>query len=181
MADAKKHLALSALGPDRPGLVEDVTRYLVERGGNLEEGRMAVLGGQFGVMLLVSAPTERLAELTRDKPTLEARTGLTVTMHPTVSPAEHRAATVIPCRIVASALDQEGIVHAISKALHTTGINIVSLETTAYHAPVTGSPLFKLEVSVDVPRNVPVTQVRAAMDVLATTYGLDVEVRSLVS
>jgi glycine cleavage system transcriptional repressor len=54
--------------------------------------------------------------------------------------------------VVAEAFDQEGIVRAVSRALHAARANIVSLETTAYEAPVTGSPLFRMEARIDVPK-----------------------------
>ena len=50
------HLALSALGRDRPGIVAEVTGVLVEHGVNVEDSRMAILRGQFAMVLLLSAP-----------------------------------------------------------------------------------------------------------------------------
>ena len=57
----ERHLVLSALGPDRPGIVAEVTSYVTERGGNIEDSRMAVLGGEFGVMMLVSGTADEIA------------------------------------------------------------------------------------------------------------------------
>ncbi len=45
---------LTAVGDDRPGLVDEVTRYITERGGNLEDSRMVNLRGQFAMMMLVA-------------------------------------------------------------------------------------------------------------------------------
>ena len=56
---------------------------------------------------------------------LEKATGLGVLARATVSPEAHRKAAAMPCLIVASALDQEGIVRSIASALHEVGINIV--------------------------------------------------------
>jgi glycine cleavage system transcriptional repressor len=53
----------------------------------------------------------------------------------------------------------------------------VSLETEAYQAPVTGSPLFRMQARIDVPPGVTVAQVRAAMQAVAQQENLDVEVR----
>ena len=174
-------LVLSALGPDRPGLVAEVTEYLTERGGNVEDSRMAVLGAEFGILLLVSGSPEELAAISRDTESLSQKTGLNVLLRPTKSPEEHRRAAVIPCVVTAEALDHEGIVRAVSRALHAVGVNIVSLETSAYEAPVTGSPLFRMEARIDVPPGVTMAKVRKAMDSVAESENLDIEVRSLIS
>ena len=66
----ERHLVLSALGPDRPGLVADITHYVTERGGNIEDSRMAVFGGEFGVMMLVSGTADEIGRFARETPQL---------------------------------------------------------------------------------------------------------------
>jgi glycine cleavage system transcriptional repressor len=174
-------LVLSALGPDRPGLVAEVTHYLTERAANVEDSRMAVMGGDFGILVLVSGTPEGIAAVERDHEALSEQTGLSVMLRRTKSPEDHRRAAVIPCVVTAEAIDQEGIVRSVSRALHRVGVNIVSLETTTYQAPVTGSPLFRLEARVDVPQATGVARVRKAMDEVAVAENLDIDVRSLVT
>ena len=82
--------------------------------------------------------------------------------------------------MTAEALDHEGIVRAVAVAIARMGINIVSLETAAYNAPVTGSPLFRLEVHVDLPRGISLAQLRAQMSEVARVENLDIDVRSLL-
>jgi glycine cleavage system transcriptional repressor len=175
------YLVLTAIGPDRPGLVAEVTHYLTERGANVEDSRMAVLGGDFGILVLVSGPAARIAKIEDDHGALSDKTGLSVMLRRTKSPEEHRRAAVIPCLVTAEAIDREGIVRAVASALHAVGVNIVSLETTAFDAPVTGSPLFRLEARVDVPHSTGIAKVRRAMEDVATAENLDVNVRSLVA
>ncbi|WP_437675722.1 glycine cleavage system protein R [Sorangium sp. So ce131] len=174
------YLVLSCLGPDRPGLVAEVTHYLTEHGANVEDSRMAVLGGEFGILLLASGAPGAIAAIERDAGSLTAATGLTVQSRRTKSPESHRRAATIPCVISVDALDHEGIVRAVSRALHGAGVNIVSLETSAYEAPVTGSQLFRMEARVDVPAGVTLAQLRKAMDAVADAENLDIEVRSLI-
>jgi glycine cleavage system transcriptional repressor len=174
------YLVLSALGPDRPGLVHEVTDFLTERGANIEDSRMVVLGAEFGILILVSGTADVMDRITRDAKSLEERTKFGVIVRPTKSPEEHRRAAVIPCVVTAEALDHEGIVRAVALAISRMGINIVSLETTAYNAPITGSPLFRLEATIDLPSGVSLGELRARMDEVARTESLDLTVRSLV-
>ncbi|HEX9888825.1 MAG TPA: ACT domain-containing protein, partial [Nitriliruptorales bacterium] len=47
-------LAVTAMGADRPGIVATVAEVLRDRGGNLEDSAMTILGGHFSMMLLVA-------------------------------------------------------------------------------------------------------------------------------
>jgi len=141
---------------------------------------MAVFGAEFGILILVSGTPDEVASIARDARTLEQKTGLTVLTRPTKSPSEHRRAPAVPCLVTAEALDHEGFVRSISSALHKVGVNIVSLETILYNAPVTGSPLFRLEAQIDVPREVSLAKVRDAMREVGERQNIDIEVKSLV-
>ena len=175
-----QYLVLSALGADRPGLVAEMTHYLSERGVNIEDSRMAVLGGEFGILVLISGPEASIARVVAEKADLETKTKLGILLRRTKSPEEHRRASVHPCVVTADAIDHEGIVRAVALAISHMGINIVSLETSTYNAPVTGSPLFRLEAHIDLPQGVSVAQFRRQMDDVAQRESLDIDVRSLV-
>ncbi len=180
MTSTEQFLVISALGSDRPGLVAEVTEYVSERGGNVEDSRMAVLGAEFGILLLVSGTGEEVLRIETDVAQIKEKTGLEVVFRRTKAPEEYRRAATIPCIVTAESLDQEGIVRAVSRALCRAGVNIVSLETSAYQAPVTGSPLFRMEARVDIPSGITVAKVRKAMDEVAEAENLDIDVRSLV-
>ena len=45
----KSYLVLTALGPDRPGLVNEISAMVLAAGANLEDSRMAILGGEFAL------------------------------------------------------------------------------------------------------------------------------------
>lgn len=38
------YLVMTAIGPDRPGIVEQLSHYIVQSNGNIEDSRMAVPG-----------------------------------------------------------------------------------------------------------------------------------------
>ena len=45
-------------------------------------------------------------------------------------------------------MDHPGIVYQISGILSSFGINIESMETKTYAAPVSGTPIFRLEAEI---------------------------------
>ena len=57
----QRQFVLTLTGPDRIGIVDRVTRLLLDRGGNVETSRMARLGGEFAILMLVSMAAEQFA------------------------------------------------------------------------------------------------------------------------
>ena len=72
----KQHLAVSAIGSDRTGMVHDLTRLVSECGGNISESRMAGLGSEFAMLLLISGNWHALAKLETELKRLADSSGL---------------------------------------------------------------------------------------------------------
>lgn len=177
-ASSDRFLVLSALGPDRPGLVAELSRYLTERGANIEESRMVTLGGEFGMLVLASGDADTIARVRSDAASLEQKTGASVLLRDTVDPRSLADTRPLPCTVLADALDHEGIVHTLAAALERLDVSIVSLETSSYNAPWTGADLFRFEATCSLPRALLVSDLRKALDEVARAQGIDVEVRS---
>jgi glycine cleavage system transcriptional repressor len=166
------HFVLTAIGRDRPGIVDGLAGFLRERGANLEDSRMAILGGEFAVMLLFSVSADRTAEIERELPRYAAQSSLTTVLHPTVSPAERGRGPAVPLRIEAVALDHPGIVHEVAHALAEKGVNIESLTTRVTQAPMSGSPLFEMTLEVSVPGAIRLADVRNELADIAVRLNL---------
>ena len=171
-----QYLVLSGVGPDRPGLVDLVSKFLLDRGANIEDSRMAVLGGDFAVILLVSGTAEAVDAVARDLDPLKTDTGLTLTVRPTHAPGPPPRGERVPYRVEGTALDHPGIVHRVSHLLAQQGINIESLDTTAFHAPISGSPMFHLKLVISVPADLAGTELRHALADIADAEGIDLEI-----
>jgi glycine cleavage system transcriptional repressor len=169
------YTVLSALGPDRPGLVAEVTEFLVQHGCNVEESRMAVLGAEFGIMMLVRGPKDELDRLSASADELSQRTGLQFLFRATASPSSRLTKPVVPFSLTAHCLDHEGVVHSVAESLYQLGVNIASLETSTYSAPTTGTPLFRMHAILEVPTTLPVPKLRASLSEIAEQHNLDIE------
>ncbi len=108
----KQHLAVSAIGSDRTGMVHELTRVISECGGNITESRMAALGTEFAMLLLVSGNWHALAKLETELKRLAETTSLSVHLKRT----EPRTARtdMLPYSIDVVCLDQTGIVSGLS-------------------------------------------------------------------
>jgi len=144
-------LALTASGEDRVGLVERFTSRILDAGCNIEESRMAVLGGQFAILMLVSGPWHALSKLEDRASTMGEELGLTI-VHKRTRPQE-RATPLVPYRVNVVAMDHPGIVHKLAEFFSRQGINIEELNTETYPAPHTGTTMFSVNLTIGVPAN----------------------------
>lgn len=170
-----KYVLLTAIGPDRPGLVDEVSQKLAERGLNIESSRMAVLGGEFAIIMLVAGEPAAADRLAADTADLSGRTGLQVFLKPTIAPGQRASASSLPYRLVAAGMDHQGIVHEVSQVLHSFKVNIESLETQVAPAPVSGTPIFTMTAAVAVPAEVKIRELRAALIDRGDALNVDVE------
>jgi glycine cleavage system transcriptional repressor len=117
--------AVTAVGEDRPGIVAAVAAVLHERGGNVEDSAMTILGGHFAIVLLVAADDD--ADALRDA-LQEATSHLGLTISVSRAGADRRPAEPTHLLSVYGA-DRPGIVAAVTAELASRGANITDLET----------------------------------------------------
>lgn len=168
-------IVLTLTGPDRVGIVEEVTGVLLDLGGNVGTGRMARLGGEFAILMLVSLPAVRLEALDAAFAPL-ADSGYKISMSPTEPAPGVTEAEATTYRIDVTGADHEGIIHEIARGLSAQGINIESAETGTIEAPVSGVPLFFMSALVSVPDDLEEAEWLASLDEAAGHAGVDIEV-----
>jgi len=154
----KQHLAVSAIGSDRTGMVHELTRVISDCGGNIAESRMAALGSEFAMLLLVAGNWHALARIESELARLAETTGLSVHLKRT----EPRAARteLLPYSIDIVSLDQGGIVAGLSGFFSSRNIDISEVSTRSYAAAHTGAPMFSVQMIINVPSKLPVAQLR---------------------
>jgi glycine cleavage system transcriptional repressor len=145
----QKNIVLTLTGRDKIGIVGGVTSVIVKRNGNVESSRMARLGGEFVMLMLIVIPDKELAKLDHDFEPLRGE-GYQVTLLQTEEDSKKYAGWV-PYEIEVTGADHEGIIHEISNHLAAQGINIENMDTSSTPAPMSGTPLFMMKGTVVVP------------------------------
>lgn len=169
----KDNLLLTAVGPDKVGLVEKIAAFIAERGCNIEDSRMAVFCGEFALILLISGENKNLVQVANNYQELSALTGLNVSVK---SPAARKPGEPsLPYRLTASCMDRPGVVYQLSGVLSSHGINIDSMETTTYAAPISGTPIFRLEAFISVPTTLSINALREQFGEIERKENIDVE------
>lgn len=173
----RKNIVLTLTGSDRVGIVDAVTEMLVKYNGNVETSRMARLGGEFAMLVLVSVPEEQLVSFEQGVKSLETF-GFQVATKQTGQSHEQKYAGWLPYQIEVHGADQEGIVHQVARYLTQRGINIETMETSILPAPMSGTPFFEMSAIVLVPPTLPHKTWQADLEEVADH--LNVEINILV-
>lgn len=151
-------IVLSAIGTDRAGVVNDLSKVILDCGGNIEESRMTALGNEFAMLLLVSGNWHTLSKLESSLDKLSKDRDLTVTIRKTGVRSHDEKS--MPYAIDVVALDQPGIVFQLAHFFASRNIEIADMATRSYAAAHTGSPMFAVQINVNVPASVALSQLR---------------------
>lgn len=149
---------ITAVGTDRAGVVHDLTRAVLECGGNIVESRMSALGSEFAMLLLVSGNWHTLARLDSELKKVGETSDLTVTLKRTET--RTRRENMLPYAVDVVCLDQPGIVFNLATFFSNREIDIAEMNTRSYAAAHTGAPMFSVQMTINVPGDIQIAALR---------------------
>jgi glycine cleavage system transcriptional repressor len=171
----RKNIVLTVTGADRVGIVDTVADVLVSYDANVETSRMALLGGEFAMLMLVSIPDNQLEIFDQGVEDLQKH-GLQVNTRLTELSHEQKYAGWLPFLIEVHGADHEGIVHDVAHYLTQRGVNIESMDTGIVPAPMSGTPFFSMNAVVLVPPDLSNKDWQADLDEVADHLNVDIKV-----
>ena len=170
-------LVLTAIGPDRPGLVEALADTIAVHGGSWDESRMARLAGHFAGVVQVHLPEDRAAGLIAALPGLAAR-GLVASVVDSEEPAPSQACgATLWLELVGQ--DRPGIVRDVSRALAALAVNVQDLRTSVESAPMSGERLFRARAELAPPAGLSRESIRKTLERLAADMMVDLTLDEL--
>lgn len=169
------YAVLTAVGEDRVGIVRDLAAAVVQAGCNIEESKMAVLGGEFAVVMLVSGEPGPIEAFCAGAGSRGPAMGLRLEARLTRAPL--KTASSRPYVLESVSLDAPGIVHAVTEILRRNGVNIEQMDTETTSAPWTGATMFRIRARVLIPQGVAVADLRRELEALEQERDLDTVLR----
>lgn len=166
-------LVITAIGEDRPGIVNELTEVLHKASLNVEDSRMSILGGEFAIILLVSGDEASTRSIIQQKEALQNSLKLNLLIKTTTNPTPDN--DLISYKIKIEGMDNPGIVHKLARYLSQQNINIVNMQTNSSHAPHTGTPVFMLDMLVDIPVSKDINQLIDEFTTLCDELSMDVD------
>jgi glycine cleavage system transcriptional repressor len=169
-----KNIVLTLTGRDKIGLVDGVTSLIVKRGGNVEASRMARLGGEFAMLMLVTVSDQEFSSLDADFQEMRSE-GYQVTLLQTEDDSKKYLGW-LPYEIEVTGADHEGIIHDISHHLASKSINIENMDTSSAPAPMSGTPLFMMKGIVLAPPHLNLHVLRDELEEIGDKLNVNVKV-----
>lgn len=164
-------MVLTAVGADRPGLVERISTLIHDAGGNLEDSRMAILGGEFALILLMSGVAESLEQVGEASDRLASELGLSLSLKPTQRRSS--SAEFMAYQLKVTGMDHAGIVAQVSALLSERKVNVAALDSRVEYAPHSGTPIFHLAAQLQLPSTMALSGFRSALSSLCERENLD--------
>ena len=164
-------IVLSVIGTDRAGVVDAITKVILDCGGNIDESRMTALGNEFAMLMLVSGNWHTLNKLEASLDKLSADNDLKVTLKKT----DERKGTeeCMPYGVDIVCLDQPGLVFSLANFFAARKIEISELVTRKYAAAHTGAPMFSLQMTISLPGSIHISQLRDEFMEICDQLNLD--------
>jgi glycine cleavage system transcriptional repressor len=177
-----EELVITAVGPDRPGLIGKLTAPLYEVSANVADSRMVNLRGQFALILLAEVAADHVAGLQARLEDVAAELELTLTFRGSrASVQRSRTEAGVPFRLGIYALDQPGLVHRITDLLQRHSVNVEELTTRSQPRPQTGAPLFSMDMLISVPPTLAIRTLRDELSQLCEELNCDLELSRATS
>ena len=157
------YLVLTAIGDDKPGLVESLAQTIASNAGNWLESNMSQLAGKFAGVLRVSVNDQDADRL------IDALEGLsdhlTLVIERVDIDENHNTEQTVELNLIGN--DRAGIVQEISHALAKLSVNVEKLTSECAPAPMSGDALFKASALLKVPEGLDLEDLQSELEGLA--------------
>ncbi|MED5411813.1 MAG: ACT domain-containing protein [Pseudomonadota bacterium] len=141
------YLVLTAIGEDKPGLVESLAEVIADNSGNWLESSMSQLAGKFAGILRVSVNDSEADQLISALDGISDQ--LTLVIERANSDVEIESPQTVELNLIGN--DRPGIIREFSHALASLSVNVEQLSTECISAPMSSDILFKAKANLKVP------------------------------
>ena len=141
------YLVLTAIGADKPGLVESLAQVIADNSGNWLESSMSQLAGKFAGILRVSESDSEVDQLISALDGISDQ--LTLVIERVDSDFEIELPQTVELNLIGN--DRPGIIREFSHALASLSVNVEQLSTDCVPAPMSSEVLFKAKANLKVP------------------------------
>lgn len=164
------YLVITALGPDKPNVVNQFTQSLTNYGGNIVNTRMTTLGSEFAIILLVEGNWGAIAKIETNLPGIEKKLGLVANIRRTnPNPKRKKTMTYL---VHAVTIDRGGILNDLAQFFANQDINIEDMTAHTYHSH-SGTRMMSVTLNVNIGVEVHIPLLREKFMLYCDSLNLD--------
>ena len=166
-------LIISANGPDRKGIVSEISSIISECHANIETSKMIRLDKEFAMLILIEIQTKAISKL---HDSLNRIKNLSINLIETTS-NNNLAAYEKKLHLYINGADNEGIVYKFSNYLSKLNINIEEINTKIKNAPISATPLFMMDLIIVSKDIINQNKLENELNMIANKLGVEVKIK----
>ncbi|PSW09789.1 glycine cleavage system transcriptional repressor [Photobacterium sanctipauli] len=144
------YLVITAVGTDRPGISDEITRLITQCGCNIVDSRLALFGHEFTLIMLLSGNTNAMSRVEATLP-LKAQEHDLLTVMKRTKKHEHRFYPYT-AEFNVEANDSPGLIEQFTHFFATRNVDIASLSAHTHESDDAEKPnQFQLQISANLP------------------------------
>ena len=160
---------ITAIGVDKPGLVDEISSIINQNNGNIENSKMIKIDDQFAMIIDFSSIENINIITTKLKKIKNLEITYKTTQNLKSSKKDYK-------KYLIKGDDDQGIVNKVSNLLSENNLNIIELNTFIEPAPITGAPLFNMEIMISENQKNEVNNVDSKLISLCENLNLDIKI-----
>ena len=164
----RNKLIIAASGPDRKGIVSEISSIINQCNGNIETSRMIRLEEQFSILILIKIENKKIENL---KDELKKIENLKVDTNPTTSINKTYKNRF---HLYINGADNEGIVYSFSNYFSKLNVNIEEVTTSIKNAPISATPLFMMDLVITTSEELNESEIIKDLNELSERLGVEV-------
>lgn len=169
--------ALTAIGPDRPGVAAAVTEVLYRHKCSIGDSNMMTINSEFSITLIMTLPKgKRLTTILNDFKELEKAENITVNING-LAPDRGTKSPLSDFMVTFHGKKRPGIIYRAAKALAGLGVNITNLESKAVSGKK--SELYLLVIEAATPEGMELKKIEGKLKTLANALKLKMEMKPI--
>ncbi|MDY0971747.1 glycine cleavage system transcriptional repressor [Siccibacter turicensis] len=165
-ASAQHFLVITALGADRPGIVNTITRHVSSCGCNIEDSRLAMLGEEFTFIMLLSGSWNAITMIESTLPLKGAELELLIVMKRTTGQA--RPVTPETVWVQVEVPDSPHLIERFTALFDAHNMNIAELVSRTKPAQDDAPPQLFIQITAHSPASSDASIIEQAFKALCT-------------
>ncbi|SDJ13550.1 glycine cleavage system transcriptional repressor [Ferrimonas sediminum] len=171
-----QYLAVTAMGTDRPGIVNQLAKLTASCDCDIIDSRMATYGNEFNLIMLVAGSYAAIALMENELPAKAAQLDLLTISKRTSEhvPQQHIARLAVEY----SGEDRRGTMRQVTQCLADLEQDLAGMRTHAGTA-ADGKALQQLELFINIPENTDIDHLEQQLTALGDQMMLDCRIRRM--
>ena len=137
---------------------EELTKAILDCSCSISDSRISILGSECSILMKISGTWDAVAKFEDNLEKLATRLDLSINSNR--SPTLKSDSGLMPYAIDAVCLDRLGVVHDIARFMANNELQIQDLYTNTYQAANTGTRMFSVHMTINIPGDSSISLVR---------------------